>query len=308
VTFLGGFWSRMIVLFLSFVIGGILLNAQYSTEQMATVLSLHVPAPHLTGAFLLAVAVPLLVVFFGNIYCGYICPFGAAQELLSYIVPARFKKPISTEQMQKARFVKYVFLFVLIVVFFVSRNRTTLESDPLISIFSFQFLLPSFGSVLTVVVVAALIGSLFYTRFWCRYLCPAGAFLSLFNSAILLKKYLPAKRFGKCEFGLTVKDQLDCIYCDRCRYQSPVALRKEPLAQIGILSRSLLIIAVIVAIFAASISVSRFLQVMPVRSEYVTSFAPSGGVPRDVDLQKIRMLIEQNRLSDREADFYKKVE
>ncbi len=306
-TYRGGFWSRLVVLFLSFVIGGILLNAQYSTEQMVTILSLHVPAPQLSGAFLLAVAVPLLVVFFGNIYCGYICPFGAAQELLSYIVPARFKQPISTEQMQKARFVKYVFLFVLIIMFFVSRNRTTLGSDPLISIFSFQFLLPSFGFALTVVVVAALIGSLFYTRFWCRYLCPAGAFLSLFNSAILLKKYLPAKRFGKCEFGLTVKDQLDCIYCDRCRYQSPVALRKEPLAHVGILSRSLLIIAVVVAIFAASISVSRFLQVIPVRSDYVTSFAPSGGVPRDVDLQKIRMLIEQNRLSDREADFYKKV-
>jgi hypothetical protein len=35
---------------------------------------------------------------------------------------------------------------------------------------------------------------------------------------------------------------------------------------------------------------------------------PAGGEPRDVDLQRIRKMIEQNMLSDHEAEFYKKIE
>jgi len=34
----------------------------------------------------------------------------------------------------------------------------------------------------------------------------------------------------------------------------------------------------------------------------------SGGEPRDVDMQRIRTMIRQKRLSDQEAEFYKKVE
>jgi len=43
-------------------------------------------------------------------------------------------------------------------------------------------------------------------------------------------------------------------------------------------------------------------------SDYYIALAPSGGQSRDVDMQRIRTLVEQKRLSDREAEFYKKVE
>jgi len=309
VIYHGGFWSRLGVLLLNLVVGGIWLNAQYSSEQIATLLSLHTPAVRLTGAFLLAVGVPLLVIIFGNIYCGYICPFGAAQELLGYVVPGRFKQPVPAEKMQKARFVKYTFLFVLIIVFFVSRNRTTLGSDPLISAFNLQFWRLS----ILLIAGTALIGSIFYTRFWCRYLCPVGAFLSLLNNVVILKRYLPTKKFGRCEFGLTAKDQMDCLYCDRCRYQAKAAVRKERLPHpaytpMNVLSRCLVVCVLVVAILVSAVSVSRFLQVIPVGSDYSATFVSSGGQPRDIDLQRIRTMIEQNRLSDREAEFYKKVE
>ena len=136
VIYRGGFWSRLVVLLFNLVLGGIILNTQYSSEQIVTLLSVHTPALKLTGAFLLVIGVPFLVIIFGNIYCGYICPFGAAQELLGYIVPGRFKQPIPPESMRKARFIKYVVLLVLIIVFFFSRNRTTLAADPLISFFN----------------------------------------------------------------------------------------------------------------------------------------------------------------------------
>jgi NosR/NirI family nitrous oxide reductase transcriptional regulator len=320
VSYYGGFWSRLAVLFINLLVGGIILNFQYSSEQIVTFLSFQVPTFKLAGPFLLIVGIPVVVLLFGNFYCGYICPFGALQELLSYIVPKRFKRPVPRDQMQWGRFVKYVVLFVLLTAFFLVRNRTTLAADPLISVFGLRISPSGFrlaGVDLTVVtlvvVVAALLFSLFYTRWWCRYLCPAGAFLSLLNGIALFKKYLPAKKFSKCEFGLTARDNLDCIQCDRCRYEKKALTQRPTLERISptyaVVAPRLFIISVLVAgILISGISIRRFLRVVPTGSDYLAKFVSSGGQPRDVDVQHIRKLIEQNRLSDHEADYYKRVE
>ena len=303
VIYRGGFWSRLAVLCFNLIVAGF-LNAQYSSEQMATLLSLHVPPVGLSGTFLLVVGIPLLVIIFGNIYCGYLCPFGAVQELLGYCFPRRFKPAISVESMQKARFIKYAVLFVLVVVFFISRNRTTLAADPLIAAFSGS---PALYTVsVSSIIAVALTGSIFYTRFWCRYLCPIGAFLSLFNNVVVLKRFIPAKRFGRCEFGLTPKDHLDCIYCDRCRYQTKELVPAS--GSVSYLSRHLVVIAVLAAIFVSMISVKRFWLVSPTGISQPVVSASGAGQPRDVDLQRVRTMIQQGKLSDKEAEFYKKAE
>ena len=312
VIYHGGFWPRVVVLVFSLVFGGIILNAQYSTEQIATILSLHTPAIGLSGAFLLVVGMPILVMLFGNIYCGYICPFGAAQELLGYIVPERFKPSVSADRMRKARFAKYVVLFVLVIVFFLSRNRTTLTADPLISIFNLRFTIHDLQLSLLFIAAIALLGCCFYTRFWCRYLCPAGAFLSLLSgisllkgrlAALTLKRYLPAKRFARCEFGLSTADQLDCLYCDRCRYQAKSLLRIRPDK-----GRYLIAAALLAAVFVSLVSVNSFLEVAPGGIEYRSALISSAGKPRDVDIRRIRSMIQQGKLSDHEALFYEKTE
>jgi hypothetical protein len=206
--------------------------------------------------------------------------------------------------MQKARFVKYAVLFVLIVVFFISRNRTTLAADPLIAAFSGSSALYTVS--VSSIIAVALTGSIFYTRFWCRCLCPVGAFLSLLNNCVVMKRFLPAKRFGRCEFGLTQKDHLDCIYCDRCRYQT-----KEPVLASGsasYLSRHLVVIAILVGIFVSAVSVERFWEVIPTGISQPVVSVSGAGQPRDVDLQHIRSMIQQGKLSDKEAEFYKKTE
>ncbi len=296
------------VLVFNLIVGGIVLNAQYSSEQMATILSLQMPSLTLTGAFLLVIGVPLLGLFFGNIYCGYICPFGAAQELVSYIVPGKFKQLIPAEKMQKARFIKYVVLFALLMFFFVSRSRETLASDPLIGVFNFQSL--NVQSFVYITIAIALAGSLFYTRFWCRYLCPAGAFLSLFNNFVLLKRHLPPKHFAKCEFGLSAKDNMDCIYCDRCRYILPKVSPQVNLSEqhrgIISLSKYFVLLVSAVALLASVASINKFLDSFPARDQYSAAFTVSAGQPRDVNLQQIRTMIKEKRLSDREAQYYDK--
>ena len=130
---------------------------------------------------------------------------------------------------------------------------------------------------------------------------------------VILKRYVPAKKFGSCEFGLTGKDQMDCIYCDRCRYQVKAVVKKEHLrrphhAESTQRSRYFLVGVIVVAVLLSTVSISRFLQVIPASFGQSAKTLPAGGEPRDVDLQRIRTMIEQNRLSDREAEFYKKIE
>ncbi len=121
---------------------------------------------------------------------------------------------------------------------------------------------------------------------------------------------MPAKKFGRCEFGVTAKTQLDCIYCDRCRYELKPKLEPKifsPGRWPGSLTRHFLIPVALIAIFISAVSISTAWQTLSTEMTLTTA-AGSAGVVRDVDLQKIRTMIRQNRLSDREADFYKKVE
>jgi len=106
---------------------------------------------------------------------------------------------------------------------------------------------------------------------------------------------------------------MDCLYCDRCRYQAKAAVKKERLSRTyhtaaKLHSRYFVVSVLVVAVLVSTVSVSRFLQVIPASFGQSASPQSAGGEPRDVDLQRIRTMIGQNRLSDREAEFYKKVE
>jgi hypothetical protein len=77
-----GRWRRRVLLLATLSTAGLWLNAQYSLDHLFALLGLHLPTPAFNIPFLLVVGVPVLVLFFGNLYCGYLCPFGALQELL----------------------------------------------------------------------------------------------------------------------------------------------------------------------------------------------------------------------------------
>jgi hypothetical protein len=204
--------------------------------------------------------------------------------------------------MHWARFIKYVVLFIFIAVFFVFRNHAALAADPLIEVFS-----RALPKLLLVTAAIALIGSVVFVRFWCRYLCPAGAFLALLNGVALLKRLMPAKKFGRCRFGVTGKTQLDCICCDKCRYEWKPPPTEKPAPAPRFLSRYFLVPVVLTAIFISAVSISSAWQTLS--TEMALSAAPgSAGQIHDVDLDKIRTLIRQQKLSDHEADYYKKVE
>lgn len=195
------------------LVTGFWLNAQYSTQQVFALLGGELPGLRLSVAAFFVVGVPLLVLFFGNVYCGWLCPFGAAQELVGDVGRRRWDTDPHREIWRFGRAVKYALLAVVLVAVALTGRREILGADPLVTLFSGS----AAGTPLTLAVLALLL-SLVFGRFFCRNLCPAGAFLALLNRVTLLRRWLPKPRTGRCDLGVRHHHDLDCICCDRCHH------------------------------------------------------------------------------------------
>lgn len=206
-------WLRRLLLTISLVLFGIELNLQYASQQVMAFLSGNFSIDITSSGFFLMVIIPTVIVLFGNIYCGYLCPFGALQELLGDLRPRRLLSDPRRRIWRYARFAKYILLFLFVLLFALTRDFSVLYADPLITIF---------GAVRDRMVIAIalclLILSLFFRRFWCRNLCPAGAFLALLGGVRLLRRFLPETRPELCDMGVRNRSELDCLQCDRCRH------------------------------------------------------------------------------------------
>jgi spermidine synthase len=151
-------------------------------------------------------------VLFGQMWCGCLCPFGAAQEFLS-----RFGRRLGLRRYvhrpldQRLRFLKYLLLGLMLAAVLLYDEPFWASFNPMQHAFG-QHL----GGWVLLVLGVSLAGALFYVRFWCRYFCPFGAFLSLANKFALLQHLAPPRRFEHCDLGVRDEFDVDCIRCNRC--------------------------------------------------------------------------------------------
>jgi hypothetical protein len=210
-----GVWLRRAFLLGTLVLAGLWLNLQFSSQQVFSLLSLQMPSFQLTGGFFVLVVVPVVVLLFGNVYCGYVCPFGALQELLGDLRPRALPTDPQPRSWQIGRAAKYALLALLALLYALARDPAVLLGDPLITFFS-----DSSAEWIFWFAVAAVALSLVFRRFWCRNLCPAGAFLALLNRVQLLRRIVPRTQPGRCDLGVRSVRDLDCLCCDRCRRET----------------------------------------------------------------------------------------
>ena len=132
------------------------------------------------------------------LFCGWICPFGALQELLFKIRSLIIKNDTSIEFhiniTNKLKYLRYIIFISLMLVSFKSLHLAEILSE--IEPFKTTWILgiknrPLLISLYTIIIL--LIG-LFTYRFFCRFICPLGAFLSLLSFFTILK----IKRRGTC--------------------------------------------------------------------------------------------------------------
>ncbi len=118
--------------------------------------------------------------FFGRVFCGWVCPFGALQEFLYKIhVPGRFSP--SGKVHNKLRHLSKVILFALIASILLNRYGVISLGwpAPFCSIDPFHTIFTLFLSGSLVVAGITIILSIFIRRFFCKYLCFYGAALSI---------------------------------------------------------------------------------------------------------------------------------
>lgn len=181
------FWFRMSFLTVSLVFLGWYTNAQLSVVNLMA-LAGSLRSGFTWDAFLMdplvfiqwfAIAAALL--FWGRgAYCGWLCPFGALQELTNKIARA-FKVPQITlpwglhERLWPLKYMIFLGLFGLSIVS-IPLAETYAEIEP----FKTAIILKFVREWPFVVFALVLLGlGLFIERFYCRYLCPLGAALAI---------------------------------------------------------------------------------------------------------------------------------
>ena len=232
---------------------GIYAGAQLSVVNIMTVFSA------LVGGFdwEYFLMEPLIFIIWGSVaasllfwgrgaYCGWLCPFGALQELLSRVAKALRIPQVRVPWALHERLwpVKYIIFLVL---FGVSLHSLALaERMAEVEPFKTAIVLRFMREWPFVVFALALLGAgLFIERFYCRYLCALGAALAIparMRMFEWLKRY-PAcgTRCQICANGCMVQaihpeghiNPNECLYCLHCQqlyyddHQCPVMIERR---------------------------------------------------------------------------------
>lgn len=167
----------------------------------------------------------LFGVILGRLVCGLLCPFGLVQDLLHKIPVPKWK--VRGKLDRAARYLKYVVLLAAVIAlpaFFIGKTGLgtpyfckyicpagTLEGGipQMIANPQIRQLAGALFNWKVALLAAILIWSMFLSRPFCRYLCPLGAFYSLFN---------------KCGFYQMRVDETKCVDCKKCERACPMGV------------------------------------------------------------------------------------
>ena len=183
----------------------------------------------------------------GRVLCGFLCPFGLIQDLLHRIPTPKLRVPHRLDRI--LRYLKYAVLLVLVLLGPVLSAGPLGGGDPWFCkyicpagtleggiplLLKNETLRQAAGFLFSWkcgVMLAILLGAVFISRCFCRYLCPLGAVYALFNRFALYQMQVDHARCigcGKCDpvcpMALDVRKEItggECIRCGRCKAVCP---------------------------------------------------------------------------------------
>ncbi len=194
-----------------------------------------------SGTVVLLLVTLVIALVFRRSFCGLLCPFGALQELFARIGLKIFKRRLIIPAVidQPLRYLKYLILALTIGMAWFYGSLWMAPYDPY-SAYSHlsnaaadlaEEPLAIFGYLILLLTV---IGSLLYDRFFCKYLCPMGAFYGIIGKYSLTKVErneslcISCKQCNKaCPVNIDVAQAkqittMECINCNECVLSCPV--------------------------------------------------------------------------------------
>jgi polyferredoxin len=174
----------------------------------------------------------------GRAFCGWMCPLGAVQEGLAKLArrlggekrhirgkqaKVRFPMRLPEWADRPLRYTKYVILALVILASIFAVYPPLQEFCPSRVVFGFKL----DSSLLWSVLVIFVITSLLVERVWCKYLCPLGAILAIFNKISPVRLVSNLERCNNCgrcdiECSMSIADvpvnltDAECIRCLEC--------------------------------------------------------------------------------------------
>jgi polyferredoxin len=174
----------------------------------------------------------------GRAFCGWMCPLGAVQEWLAGLArriggekhrvrgklsQAPFPRQLPRWADRPLRYVKYLILGLVLFTSVAAVYPPLHPFCPARAVFSFKLTTGLMWSVLIIFIIT----SLLVERIWCKYLCPLGAALAIFNRISPVRLYADFKSCNHCgrcdiECSMGIKDVPDnlsdteCIRCLEC--------------------------------------------------------------------------------------------
>ena len=163
------------------------------------------------SSFYLMILVLITAIIAGPIFCGWVCPFGTFQEWLANlgrrIFKKRYNKMVPKRLDYWLRYLRYVVLIWVIIATAISAKLVFSDYDPYYALFNFWTGEVGIWSLIALFVVIAL--SLVIERPFCKYACPYGALLGIFN----LFRIFSIRR-----------NTVTCISCNKCDKSCPMNL------------------------------------------------------------------------------------
>ncbi len=153
-----------------------------------------------------------LILWGRGVFCGWLCPFGALQEMVTWLASKLKIKQWRYSKLTHRRLLKmkYVILFALTGLSFYSLEQamTLSEVEPFKTAITLVFI-RSYPFVLYAVLLLGI--GLYISKFYCRYACPLGAGLALLGKFHIFEKLRRRSECGsKCQMCRN-RCQIDAI-------------------------------------------------------------------------------------------------
>ena len=178
------------------------------------------------------ITVMLLTIVMGRWFCGWLCAFGAYNDLVYFISKKVFKTKFRVDEKVDSilKYAKYIILVFIMIISWTMGSSILESTSPWDAFGQITDISTIFSSLLIglILLILITIGAAFIERFFCRYLCPLGAVFSIISKIGIVKINKPKADCGKCRactmncsMGLDLYKVNgvrggDCINCLKC--------------------------------------------------------------------------------------------